>query len=422
MSRCHRSARRAIVIEDPAAGRRRRALSAPRRCVGDRSRSPRRSSATATRRCARVVRYRRPASAAGATVPMARADAAARRRPLGGAFEVDALGRWQWQIEAFTDRFATWRDELQRKLAAGETELELELAEGVAILARPRARARGADRAPDRDGAAERSRDPAARSQERCRAALEPALARPSRARPDRSDAAHGPVVEIDVERVRARVGAWYELFPRSWGGFAGRRARAAAVRGARHRRRSTSRRSTRSARTARKGRNDAPAAPGPATPAARGRSAAPRAATPPIHPDLGTIEDFDRARRRGARRTGIEIALDFAIQCSADHPWLTRAPGVVPPPPRRHAQVRREPAEAVPRHLHVDFDCEDWRGLWRALRDVVLYWVAHGVRDLPRRQPAHQAARVLGVADRVGAAQSTPTSSSSARRSRASR
>ena len=89
---------------------------------------------------------------------------------------------------------------------------------------------------------------------------------------------------------------------------------------------------------------------PGRTIPAARGRSAPPKAATTRSHPELGTLADFDRLVAR-AHELGLEIALDFAIQCSPDHPWLTRAPRVVPPPPGRHDQVRREPAEALPGH-----------------------------------------------------------------------
>ena len=154
---------------------------------------------------------------------------------------------------------------------------------------------------------------------------------------------------------------------------------------------------------TARKGRNDAPKRrPGrPRQPV--GDRRAPRAATPPSHPDLGTIEDFD-ALVAAARAEGIEIALDFAVQCSADHPWLTEHPEWFRRRPDGTLKYAENPPKRYRDIYNVDFDCEDWRGLWSALRDVVLYWVVARRRDLPRRQPPHQAARVLGVADRVGA------------------
>ena len=82
------------------------------------------------------------------------------------------------------------------------------------------------------------------------------------------------------------------------------------------------------------------------------------------IDPELGTLEGV-RALVADAKKLGIEIALDFAIQCSPDHPWLKRASRVVPPPPRRDAEVRREPAEALPGHLQRRLRL---RGLARAL------------------------------------------------------
>ncbi len=126
---------------------------------------------------------------------MARVDAAVGGDRWAGAFEVDMPGRWQWRAEAYTDRFATWCDELQRKLAAGETELESELAEGAAILEdAARAGARGDDATRIRKGI-ERISDGRRGVEERCRAALEPALAQALAAQPDRGDAARSPVV-----------------------------------------------------------------------------------------------------------------------------------------------------------------------------------------------------------------------------------
>jgi len=376
-----------VVIEDPQPlvdGGRYRA----KRCIGDRVDV----SATIFRDGHEILRalvHHRPrGERRWRTAPMARTDAAVGGDRWAGAFEVDDIGRWQWQIEAFSDHFATWCDELQRKLAAGEIELDSELAEGVAILEAAAARAKGADKARIRKGI-ERIGDPRRAAEERCRAALEPAVAQAVAARPDRSDAALGPLVELDVERVRARVGAWYELFPRSWGGFAGvERAlpQFAALGidvlyfppihpiGV----------------TARKGRNDAPAAaPGdPGSPWAIGGEEGGHTA---IHSDLGTIEDFDRLVA-AARREGLEIALDFAIQCSADHPWLTEHPEWFRRRPDGTLKYAENPPKRYRDIYNVDFDCKDWRGLWSALRDVVLYWVSHGVQifrvDNPHTKP----------------------------------
>jgi starch synthase (maltosyl-transferring) len=109
------------------------------------------------------------------------------------------------------------------------------------------------------------------------------------------------------------------------------------------------------------------------------------------IHPELGTIEDFDHLVAR-AQQTGIEIALDFAIQCSADHPWLTEHPEWFHRRPDGSLKYAENPPKRYQDIYNVNFDTEDWRGLWEALRDVVLYWVAHGVRifrvDNPHTKP----------------------------------
>ena len=184
----------------------------------------------------------------------------------------------------------------------------------------------------------------------------------------------------VDGDRERARFGAWYELFPRSWGGFAGveQVLPELAKLGfdvvylppihpiGRHEPQGPQQRARRPART---------------TPAAPGRSERGQAATRRSIPELGTIEDFDRLVA-AAGTHGLEIALDFAIQCSPDHPWLKRASRVVPPPARRDAQVRGEPAEALPGHLQ------------RQLRQRGL---AGAVGGAPRRRPALGRARGCG-------------------------
>ena len=101
---------------------------------------------------------------------------------------------------------------------------------------------------------------------------------------------------------------------------------------------------------TNRKGPNNT-LTPGPGDPGSPWAIGAEEGGHDAIHPDLGTWDDFD-AMVAAAKAAGVELALDFAMQCSPDHPWLKAASGVVQPPPRRDAEVRREPAEEVPGHL----------------------------------------------------------------------
>ena len=306
-----------------------------------------------------ILARRRPLPA-GRRAEVARG---ARCTPLGndrwaGDFEVDALGRWQFTVEAWVDRFATLLDELDRKLEAEQVDLTSELSEA------------------RRSSAPARSRSGAS--------------GRPARPRPTATEAPLDSPLEVDVDRERARFGSWYELFPRSWGGFAGVEEVLPQLAelgfdvvylppihpiGT----------------TNRKGRNNALVAePGdPGSPWAIG---GPEGGHDAIHPELGTLADFD-ALVAAARELGLEIALDFAIQCSPDHPVADRAPGVVQPPARRDAQVRREPAQEVPGHLQRQLRlARTGRGSGTALRDVVLLWCRRGVRvfrvDNPHTKP----------------------------------
>src|SRR3954453_14500365 len=215
--------------------------------------------------------------------PGARRWSSAPLEPLGndlyaGSFEVDACGRWQFAVEAWSDRAAPWRGELRRKVEAGQTDLAGELAEGAELLGI-------------------RSLD------------VETGLASTAT---DRHGVARSKTLEVEVDRKLGRFGSWYELFPRSFGGFAGveQVVRTLAELGFDvvylppvHP----------IGRSGRKGRNNT-------LPAERGDPGSPWAIGAKdgghtgIHPELGTIEDFDRLVAR-AQEHNLEIALDFAIQ-----------------------------------------------------------------------------------------------------------
>jgi starch synthase (maltosyl-transferring) len=377
-----------ILIEDPApvvdCGRAR-----AKRCVGDDVDV----LATIIRDGHEVIRavaqYRGPGARRWSEVPMARADADQGGDRWRGTFPVVAQGRWRVRIEAWSDAFATWHDEVTRKLAAGVTDIDSELSEAAVLLRAAAERARGADRSrielafavlEDENAPVERRRA----------VALDEQLLAASRRAPDRTASALlAPPVEIDVDRLRARFGAWYELFPRSWGGFRG-----------------VQRELPRLAelgfdvlyfppihpigRTNRKGANNALTAgpDDPGSPWAIGSSAGGHTA---IDPGLGTFEEFDELVA-AARAQEIEIALDFAIQCSADHPWLREHPEWFYHRPDGTLKYAENPPKRYQDIYNVNFDCEDWQGLWDALRDVVLFWCSHGVRifrvDNPHTKP----------------------------------
>src|SRR5207247_11208096 len=112
-----------------------------------------------------------------------------------------------------------------------------------------------------------------------------------------------------------------------------------------------------------------------PGCPGEPGTEAAGHAA---IHPHLGRLEDFDRLVAR-AQEHNLEIALDFAIQCSPDPPWLTEHPQWFQHRPDGTIKYAENPPKRYEDIVNVDWESEDWPGLWAALRDVVRCWVGHG-------------------------------------------
>jgi starch synthase (maltosyl-transferring) len=300
---------------------------------------------------------------AGAVRVKAPGDRSWREEPLhdlgndrwGGTFAVDRPGRWQFAIAAWTDRVATWQDEIRRKVAAGQDDLAGELSEGAALL--------GRDSLTIDEGLSVESKE--------------------------RDGEVASQVLDLDVDRVLARFGAWYELFPRSWGGFKGVAAVLPQLAelgfdivylppihpiGT----------------TNRKGRNNALAA-GRADPGSPWAIGSPEGGHDAINPELGTWDDFD-AMIEAARVAGVEVALDFAIQCSPDHPWLKEHPEWFNRRPDGTLKYAENPPKRYQDIYNVNFESEDWRGLWQALYDVVDGWVERGVTafrvDNPHTKP----------------------------------
>ena len=271
------------------------------------------------------------------------------------SFAPGSSGRWSYRVEAWVDPVASFQWELRRKVEAGQAELSSELAEGALLL--------------EREGVT-----------------VEEALA----AGPgQRLELTRSETLGIAVDSTLARFGSWYELFPRSWGGFAGvvRELPNFAELGfdvlylppihpIGH--------------TNRKGPNNAleAGADDPGSPWAIGSEEGGHTA---VHPELGTLDDFDRLVE-AARGHELEIALDYAIQCSPDHPWLRDHPEWFHRRPDGTLKYAENPPKRYQDIYNVNFDSEDREGLWNALRDVMLFWIDHGVRvfrvDNPHTKP----------------------------------
>jgi starch synthase (maltosyl-transferring) len=337
-----------------------------------------------------TVRYLGPGDDEWREAELAPLDAEIGGVRWSGEFEVDRTGRWLYTIESWTDVFGTWRDELARKVRARQHDLTGELSEGVVLLGQA---ARQADSAADRrliEHAAAELIDPAVPDSAKHDVALgEELFATVERYQPRHGRVSLQQPMVLEVDRLRARFGAWYELFPRSWGGLKG-----------------VERQLPELSRlgfdvvylppihpiglTNRKGRNNAltATAADPGSPWAIGDASGGHDA---IHAELGTADDL-RSLTATAREHGIDIALDFAIQCSADHPWLTEHPEWFHHRPDGTLKYAENPPKRYQDIYNVNWESEDWRGLWEALLGVVLHWVDCGVRvfrvDNPHTKP----------------------------------
>jgi starch synthase (maltosyl-transferring) len=301
-----------------------------------------------------------------------------------GAFVVDALGRYEYTIEAWIDRFASWRHELSKKVGAGQ-DVSSELLEGAAIVATiSRAKA---------TVLADASTAPEARVAE----ALREDLAELMASHPDRSRATRfDRVLQVTVDPERARFGAWYEMFPRSAGPDASRSAtldEAASMLpyvasmgfdvlylppihpiG----------------RSFRKGPNNS-LMPGPADPGSPWAIGSEEGGHTAVEPGLGTIEDFDRFVD-AAERQGLEIALDVAFQASPDHPYVREHPEWFRHRPDGTIKYAENPPKKYQDIYPIHFDSDDWEALWRELKYVFDFWIDHGVKifrvDNPHTKP----------------------------------
>jgi starch synthase (maltosyl-transferring) len=337
-----------------------------------------------------VVRYRGPRDRRWQEAPLHRTDAHLEGVRWGGEFSVEKPGRWQYTIEAWTDVFGTWRDELERKLLAGQRDLGGELSEGALLLRAASERTRGKGERELIEHALATLEDETAPDTVKYDVVLGHELFEAV----ERGQERHGSVMlaeplAIEVDRRRARFGAWYELFPRSFGGLRGLEQRLPELAelgfdviylppihpiGV----------------TNRKGRdNTLVAAPGdPGSPWAIGGEAGGHDA---VHPELGTVEDL-RSLTSAATELGLDIALDFAIQCSADHPWLREHPEWFHHRPDGTLKYAENPPKRYQDIYNVNWESPDWRGLWKALLKVVLGWVDSGVKvfrvDNPHTKP----------------------------------
>jgi starch synthase (maltosyl-transferring) len=307
-----------------------------------------------------------------------------------GMITCDAVGPHQFRIEAWTDEFSTWRKEVRIKVAVGD-DVSTELEEGARILEHllPEVRGKGATRVADAITAMRRTN---CTQDVRLNAALDDALVPLVSGIPHQGDLTASEDLALWVDRERARYSAWYEFFPRSEGGFKGAAERLDAVAamgfdvvylppihpiGT----------------TARKGKNNT-LDPGPDDVGSPWAIGSPEGGHTAIHPDLGDEADFLRLVER-AQELGMEIALDYALQCSPDHPWVKEHPEWFHQRPDGTIKYAENPPKKYQDIYPINFwpeDDQDRQALWDACRDALLHWIERDVRifrvDNPHTKP----------------------------------
>jgi len=302
---------------------------------------------------------------------------------------------YEYTVEAWTDTFRGWQQEFATKFEAGIGNLRSETLEGAALLDE------AANRADDAaDAVRLRELAEMIRAGENARineiahsGELEVLMA----TYPDRSSATqYAPAPRVIVDRKEARTAAWYEFFPRS---AEGRGDRGSTFRDCLPR--------VDDAKAMgfdviyfppihpighanRKGRNNSvtcePWEPG--VPYAIGSEAGGHKA---IEPALGTFEDFQWLEHE-IRSRGMEIALDFAINCSPDHPYVKEHPDWFYKRPDGTIKYAENPPKKYEDIYPLNFGCENWQELWEEMKSIILFWADHGVRifrvDNPHTKP----------------------------------
>ena len=327
---------------------------------------------------ASVLRYRHESASSWTEVPMG----ALVNDRWRGEFPVTELGRYRFTLEGWVDHFETWSRQLKKRIEAGQ-DVKVELEVGARMLEQAAARANGnaadADRLLKLAGSlrATNARPPDGEATELMRRYA------------DRSQSTvYERELEVVVDPVKARYGAWYELFPRSVGTFRDVERLLPDIAGMGfdvlyfppvHP----------IGRTHRKGANNQPARPGePGSPWAIGSE---EGGHKSVHPDLGTLADF-RHLVEAAAAQGIDIALDIAFQCSPDHPYTREHPEWFKHRPDGSIQYAENPPKKYEDIYPFDFETEAWQSLWQELLSIFTFWIDQGVKifrvDNPHTKP----------------------------------
>jgi starch synthase (maltosyl-transferring) len=327
-----------------------------------------------------------------------------------GQCSFESMGRWEYVVEAWSDSYKGWKKTFAVRVQAKDPDVPVEALEGARLLREAAQRARGAgaqDCAKEIEDVAELliSLPP----EEVMDVLLSTELQKLMDTYADRSLSTCSEPLKVIVERERARFSAWYEFFPRNAEGRSDKHSTFRDCLG---------RLDDAKAMgfdtiyfppihpigvTARKGRNNTLVA-------YAGDVGSPWAIGGPagghreIEPALGTVEDFVWLVGEAQKR-GLEIALDFAINCSPDHPYVKAHPDWFYQRPDGSIRYAENPPKKYQDIYPLNFHCADWKNLWRELIDVVLFWVDKGVKifrvDNPHTKPVSFWEELIGTVQR---------------------
>ncbi|MBK8751111.1 MAG: DUF3416 domain-containing protein [Candidatus Competibacteraceae bacterium] len=310
-----------------------------------------------------------------------------------GEFPVLELGRYQYTVTAWTDAFKSWHHDLSRWVEAEDIALALRIGADLVTKASRRATDEDAQWLKNRAGELESPQDLPYRRQ----LGLDPELVRRMERNANRALAlSYSQELGVVVDDERARFSTWYELFPRSCSPVPGKHGtfkdceawlpRIAAMGfdvlyfppihpvG----------------RVNRKGKNNT-LTPGPDDVGSPWAIGAAEGGHRDILPELGTLADFRQLVQK-AKEQGIEIALDIALQCAPDHPYVQQHPDWFRWRPDGTVQYAENPPKKYQDIYPFNFETDDWRALWDEIKSIFEFWIAQGVRifrvDNPHTKP----------------------------------
>jgi starch synthase (maltosyl-transferring) len=310
-----------------------------------------------------------------------------------GTFEISELKTYIYTVRAWLDRFGSWQEDLSKKVAA-EQNVKVDLMIGSELLRQATGRAEQKDASRLQQVADTFNQNP--EDEKTIKTALSEELTELVDKYPDKSNATEYPSkLVVSVSRPKALFSSWYELFPRScgpqskYGTFTDCERLLPEIKklgfdvlylppihpiG----------------KTQRKGKNNSQDC-GPDDPGSPWAIGSADGGHKSIAPELGTIEDFRNLIQR-AEEHGIEIALDIAFQCSPNHPYVKEHPEWFRWRPDGTVQYAENPPKKYEDILPLNFETENWKGLWLELKSIVDFWIEQGVRifrmDNPHTKP----------------------------------